>query len=198
MKINKNKKKTKELLKHHIIKNRIYETELKTSNYELPEINSAEIILSVKKVTRVIFQYHKNKKNILFIGLPKNIETQVNLQTHHSAVPKISNIFGLFVNNSIIKNLHFKSFITRQDAPLVISKLQNKPDLIVIFESIEKNAILKESYKSRIPVIQFNETGTKKNKDKFELYYVPGNFNFNKRFTNNLFLKILNSVLFIK
>ena len=198
MKIKKYKNKTKELLKHYVVKNRIYETDFTKIIYELPEVNAEEIILNVKKITRVIFQFHKNKKKILFIGLPKNIETKINIKTNHSALPKILNIFGLFVNNSKLKNLNFKSVIARQDAPLIISKLENKPDLIVIFESIEKNSIIKESYKSKIPVIQFNETSNNKKRDKFELYDVPGNFKFNKKFTDNLFLKIINSVLFNK
>lgn len=198
MKINKNINKTKELLKHYVIKNRIYESVFKKPVYELPSVSTSEIILNIKKITRVIFLFHKNRKTILFIGLPKNIETKVNIKTNHFAVPKILNLFGLFVNSSVIKNLTFKHFITRQEAPILISKLQNKPDLIVIFESIEKHAILKESYKARIPVIQFNENLNKNKRDKFELYNVPGNFNFNKKFTNNLFLKIINSVLFTK
>lgn len=198
MKIKKNKNKTKALLKHYIITNRIYETELKKPNYELPAINASEIILNLKKATKIIFEFHKKKKTILFVGLPKNIETKINVQTHHYAIPKMFNLFGVFVNSSSIKNFNFKYFITRQDAPIVISKVQNKPDLIVILESIEKNAIIKESYKSKIPVIQFNDTVTKKTKDKYELYKVPGNFNFNKKFTHNLFFKMINSVLFIK
>ena len=73
--------------------------------------------------------------------------------------------------------------------------MTHKPDLIVIFDSENENSIIKESYRAKIPVIKFNSEFHINKKDIFYSYEVPGNFNFNKKSINDLFFKIINSIL---
>ena len=189
MKINSNKIKTKQLLKLHIIKFRIYENHKNSLDY-LPNINTAEIVIKLKKSINIIYNFHKNKKKILFIGVPKLIEKKINLETNHIAVPEFYNMLGLFINKPILKNQSIQ-----KNKLFSFSKLNSKPDLILIFNSDNEDLIIKESYKSKIPVIKFNSNFNLKNKNLFNLYEVPGNLNFSKKSIDDLFFKIINSIL---
>ena len=155
MKINNNKIKTKQLLKLHIIKFRVYENHKNSLDY-LPNINTAEIVIKLKKSINIIYNFHKNKKKILFIGVPKLIEKKINLETNHIAVPEFYNILGLFINKPILKNLRLKNKSIQKSKLFSFSKLNYKPDLILIFNYDNEDLIIKESYKSKIPVIKFN------------------------------------------
>ena len=189
MKINNNKIKTKQLLKLHIIKFRVYENHKNSLDY-LPNINTAEIVIKLKKSINIIYNFHKNKKKILFIGVPKLIEKKINLETNHIAVPEFYNMLGLFINKPILKNQSIQ-----KNKLFSFSKLNSKPDLILIFNSDNEDLIIKESYKSKIPVIKFNSNFNLKNKNLFNLYEVPGNLNFSKKSIDDLFFKIINSIL---
>ena len=194
MKINSNKIKTKQLLKLHIIKFRIYENHKNSLDY-LPNINTAEIVIKLKKSINIIYNFHKNKKKILFIGVPKLIEKKINLETNHIAVPEFYNILGLFINKPILKNLRLKNKSIQKSKLFSFSKLNYKPDLILIFNYDNEDLIIKESYKSKIPVIKFNYNFNLKKKNLFNLYEVPGNLNFSKKSIDDLFFKIINSIL---
>lgn len=193
MKINNNKIKTKQLLKLHIIKFRVYENHKNSLDY-LPNINTAEIVIKLKKSINIIYNFHKNKKKILFIGVPKIIEKKINLETNHVALPKFFNIFGLFINKSVLNSLRLKYQILNNKNRIIFSKLTHKPDLIVIFNYDNIDSIMKESYRSRIPVIHFNSDFYNQKKDKFYSYNVPGNYNFNTKSIDNLFFKMINSI----
>ena len=193
MKINSNKIKTKQLLKLHIIKFRIYENHKNSLDY-LPNINTAEIVIKLKKSINIIYNFHKNKKKILFIGVPKLIEKKINLETNHIAVPEFYNILGLFINKPILKNLRLKNKSIQKSKLFSFSKLNYKPDLILIFNYDNEDLIIKESYKSKIPVIKFNYNFNLKKKNLFNLYEVPGNLNFSKKSIDDLFFKIINSI----
>ena len=194
MKINNNKIKTKQLLKLHIIKFRVYENHKNSLDY-LPNINTAEIVIKLKKSINIIYNFHKNKKKILFIGVPKLIEKKINLETNHIAVPEFYNILGLFINKPILKNLRLKNKSIQKSKLFSFSKLNYKPDLILIFNYDNEDLIIKESYKSKIPVIKFNYNFNLKKKNLFNLYEVPGNLNFSKKSIDDLFFKIINSIL---
>ena len=68
-----------------------------------------------------------------------------------------------------------------------------KPDLIVIFNSDNEQYIVKESYRAKIPIIKFNSSFTLKKKNSFYSYEIPGNFN--GKSINELFFKVINSIL---
>lgn len=197
MKINKNKIKTKQLLQFHVVKSRIYDKNLNNSNSldYLTNINVSKLILKLKKSIEIIFKFHKQQKRILFIGIPKLIENKINLETNHIAIPKFYNIFGLFINKSVLKSLRLKYQILKRSKRITFSKLIYKPDLIVIFNSDNENSIIKEGYCSRIPVIVFNSEFQNNKRNLFYSYEIPGNFSFNKKSIDNLFFKAINSIL---
>ena len=99
-------------------------------------------------------------------------------------------MLGLFINKPILKNQSIQ-----KNKLFSFSKLNSKPDLILIFNSDNEDLIIKESYKSKIPVIKFNSNFNLKNKNLFNLYEVPGNLNFSKKSIDDLFFKIINSIL---
>ena len=193
MKIKKNILKTKQLLMLQLIKSRVYDNTYKNNSLDsLPIIDMHSLIIKLKKVVNILFEYHKNKKKILFIGIPKIIETKINNETNHVAIPKFYNILGLFINKSILKSLRLKHQILKNNNKLSFTKLLNKPDIIVIIDSDQTESIIKESSRAKIPVIVFNSNSGLKKK---LCYDVPSNFNFTKKTTNDLFFKIINSIL---
>ena len=164
MKIKKNILKTKQLLMLQLIKSRVYDNTYKNNSLDsLPIIDMHSLIIKLKKVVNILFEYHKNKKKILFIGIPKIIETKINNETNHVAIPKFYNILGLFINKSILKSLRLKHQILKNNNKLSFTKLLNKPDIIVIIDSDQTESIIKESSRAKIPVIVFNSnSGLKK------------------------------------
>ena len=195
MKINKNKQKKKQIIQFHLIKSKIfYEKESNFLNYLLT-FNLSKIVIKLKKSIQIIFKFHKKNKKILFIGIPKLLEQKINSKTNHIAIPKFFNISGIFINKSVVKSLKFKNQLFIKNKSVNFSKLLYKPDLIVTFKTENMDSIIKESKNAKIPLILFNANFEDYKKLKNSVYEVPGNLNFNDKIIDNLFLKIVNSIL---
>ena len=119
MKIKRIKSKTKQLLKFHVIKSRVYDKNEQINS--LPNVNISKLIIKLKKSLQIIFRYHKEKKRILFIGIPEIIETKINSETNHIAIPNFYNIYGLFVNKSVLKSLRLKYQILKKSKRITFS-----------------------------------------------------------------------------
>ena len=145
------------------------------------------------KSLQVIFQFHKRKKKILFIGFPEILEQKINFETKHTAIPKFFSTNGLFLNPSVKKSLEKYSYSSESNKIVSLLKLGEKPSLIVLFNSNNNENILKECYYSKIPVIKFNTDFLEK--FKLHSYAVPGYIDTNKKTVNTLFFKIINSIL---
>jgi ribosomal protein S2 len=199
MKLEKIKIKYKRLFELHLIKSRIYEQPIKKNMSEnLPDADLSNIMLNFKKALQVIFKYHSNNKRILFLGVPKVIETTLNSQTNHTAVSNSFNIKRLQLSKSIKNSVRFSSRIAATAKASVLPKLNSKPDLIVLFDQSfldsKYEAIVKEAYIARIPVIKFNDTLQERYWK--HCYGVPGNLNSSSTKTiDNIFFTIVNSML---
>src|SRR5210317_2626208 len=99
--------KSKQILKLHLLKSRVYEQIIKKkSSNVLNEMDLLQTITSFKKALQVIFQYHNADKRVLFVGVPKKLEVRINKQTKHVAVSNVFNLQGIISNYS-------KNIITR-------------------------------------------------------------------------------------
>lgn len=172
--------KSKQLLKLHLLKSRVYEYPIKkiTSN-NLVSTNIDQLLVDIKKALQIIFQYDQIEKRILFIGLPSKLELKINLLTRHSAVFNKFNVQGFLSNNNIkfLKDIQNSSqYWTKKYSKLLLPKLTKKPDLIVLFDHEKYNSILSEAWVLKIPVIAFN-TNNDATKPFFNNFYViKGNF----------------------
>ena len=91
--------KIQRLLKLSLLKSKVYEQPIKKMKFNnLIDVNLNQIIVGIKKVLQVIFQYHKAEKRILFLGLPHRLESKINQLTKHVAVPRNFNIQGVISN----------------------------------------------------------------------------------------------------
>jgi hypothetical protein len=184
MKLNKSKVNYNQIFELHLIKNRIYEHPIKkTMSERLPEIHLSQTILDFKKALQVIFKYHGKNKKILFLGVPENNETDINLKTRHTAVSVLFDTKN-FQNNNKNKNL--------------LPKVLVKPDLIVLFNS-EKDkyqAILKESQNKKTPLINFSPTGLE-NRLWGQCYTIltSNNNSIGKKNLNNIFFTVVNAMI---
>jgi ribosomal protein S2 len=171
------KVKIKQLLKLNLLKSKVYEQPIKKMKFNnLIDTNLNQIVVDIKKVLQIIFQYHKAEKRILFLGLPYKLESRVNQLTKHIAIPKNFNIQG------VISNYNSKSFKSdrnsnqawlKNSSKFLLPKLSKKLDLIVLFNHDNNETILSEAGVAKIPVIFF---GTNFGSQNSASYKVEGNF----------------------
>jgi ribosomal protein S2 len=171
------KVKIKQLLKLNLLKSKVYEQPIKKMKFNnLIDANLNQIVVDIKKVLQIIFQYHKAEKRILFLGLPYKLESRVNQLTKHIAIPKNFNIQGM------ISNYNSKSFKSdrnsnqawlKNSSKFLLPKLSKKLDLIVLFNHDNNETILSEAGVAKIPVIFFGTTFGSQNSAS---YKVEGNF----------------------
>jgi len=169
--------KIKQLLKLNLLKSKVYEQPIKKIKFNnLIDANLNQIVVDIKKVLQIIFQYHKAEKRILFLGLPYKLESRVNQLTKHIAIPKNFNIQG------VISNYNSKSFKSdknsnqvwlKNSSKFLLPKLSKKLDLIVLFNHDNNEKILSEAGVAKIPVISF---GTNFSPQNSVSYKVKGNF----------------------
>jgi ribosomal protein S2 len=169
--------KIKQLLKLNLLKSKVYEQPIKKIKFNnLIDANLNQIVVDIKKVLQIIFQYHKAEKRILFLGLPYKLESRVNQLTKHIAIPKNFNIQGM------ISNYNSKSFKSdknsnqvwlKNSSKFLLPKLSKKLDLIVLFNHDNNEKILSEAGVAKIPVISF---GTNFSPQNSVSYKVKGNF----------------------
>jgi len=171
------KVKIKQLLKLNLLKSKVYEQPIKKMKFNnLIDTNLNQIVVDLKRILQIIFQYHQTNKRILFLGLPHKLESAINQLTKHVAVPKDFNIQGM------ISNYNSKSFKTHKNldkawlrtySKFLLPKLSKRLDLIVLFNHEKSKAIASEAAAAKIPVVLF---GTDSDLQNAALYSVEGNF----------------------
>ena len=179
--------KFKQILKLYLLKSKMYEQVVKKNNFSFSaEINLFRILSNFKKVLQIIFRFHELEKRILFIGVPKKLESKINKLTNHVAVPNNFDLQGIIFKN-------FKGENMNNDFKLLFPKLSKRPDLIVLFSSNKKETIFSESYFGKVPLIVFDEKQNSRNTWLNNSYNVQlGKNNFVSLFNKNIFFLSLN------
>ena len=171
--------KSKQLLKLHFLKSRVYEYSAKKTNFnDLKNTNLDQILVSVKKALQIIFQYNQVNKRVLFIGLPFKLEFKINSLTRHAAVSTSFDIQGIVSNNKANLLLDLKSVtqkFVKRSSRVLSPKLMKKPDLIILFDHEKTHAILSEAWVAKIPVITFIANHNKSTVTQSS-YCVNGNY----------------------
>lgn len=171
------KTRIKQLLKLSLLKLRVYEqftNKTKLNGFVDSDLN--QIIVNIKKVLQIIFQYHKAEKRILFVGVPCELEQKINQLTKHVAVPKNFDIQGMVSNfdpKVFLKSENLDQAWSKNFLKSLLPKLSKKLDLIVLFNHEKSDSILTESKIAKIPVIFF---GVNQDPLKSPLYSVEGDF----------------------
>ena len=171
------KTRIKQLLKLSLLKLRVYEqftNKTKFNGFVDSDLN--QIIVNIKKVLQIIFQYHKAEKRILFVGVPCELEQKINQLTKHVAVPKNFEIQGMVSNfdpKVFLKSENLDQAWSKNFLKSLLPKLSKKLDLIVLFNHEKSESILTESKIAKIPVIFF---GVNQDPLKSPLYSVEGDF----------------------
>ena len=155
--------KSKQILLLHLLKFKVYEQTILKKFSHLKHC-LVETLFNFKKSLKIIFNYHQKNKVIMFIGLPKNLEFKINKFTIHSAFSRFSKLEG----NSMTKT----------------------PNLIVLFDHINIDLIIKKSYSFKIPLICINHNLINKNFYYRNIYKVFIN-------QNRKVFQILNNFFFV-
>ena len=188
---------SKQLLKLHLLKSRVYESPIKKMNFnDLKSTNLDQILVGVKKALQIIFQYNKANKCILFIGLPTRLELKINSLTRHIAVPSNFDIQGIISNTKTGLLLDIKNStqnLIQRDSLSLSPKLAKKFDLVVLFDHDKNYAVLSEAWSARIPTITFASSTNSANSVASNAYLINGNFkNILTAFDKNIFFVGLN------
>lgn len=135
---------------HKIFALQMY-NELKLGNYQLNTLSST--LSNLKRVLKIIYEYHKNKKKILVLGdsLINQGHQKTYEQGNHNYLAYSAWINGLITNTS--NACKFKELEIEQRRFL---KTIKKPDLVILTAYFDK--ILNEVYKFNIPNIITNIT----------------------------------------
>jgi len=191
MKLTEQKINSKKIFELALIKSKTYSNNKNGKKIKnVPRNLLNDLMIDLKKSLHIIFKYHRNNKRILFIGVPKKIESMINLNTIHTALPNGLDITRKQIINNFLLNSSKLNKHVFSNTKFLLSKLQKRPELIVIFTSEKKDQIIKENKLAKIPIIEFNYKEEKRDWDYF--YRIPGNFNSNR---NNIFFMLINSLL---
>ena len=176
---------------------------LKLLNFESSFQSLKTIELNLKKVLKIIFEFHKLNKNIVFVGFPDINSYKFSLlfnKFNYKFLKKKVWVNGLLSNsNSLLYYLNSKylSNISKKNNLQLFQNLNNLialkklPDLIVVFSTEENLQLINEANRLKIPIIAFNNNSNSK-------LLIINIFNFNDYITintnNNLyFLNFENS-----
>jgi ribosomal protein S2 len=177
------------LLKLKLIKTKMYKKPNRSINTQIEDVE-----YRLKKALHVIYKYHMNNKKILFIGVPvrtdKETKSVIN-NTKHTFLPKSAWVNGVITNKaSCFKYLLQNPKASVNRSPKLLLKLEDRSDLVVVFDKTADKDALNEIYLARIPVISLNcDLNLLKNKS---CYKIPGNFQFTeKKVRNDFFFSIL-------
>lgn len=189
--------KSKQLLKLHLLKSRIFEYSIKKTNFNyLNPADLDQILVGVRKALQIIFQYDLSNKRILFIGLPTKLEFKINSLTQHVAVSNIFDIQSIVSNNatnSLVDLKNSTSKFAKRNPKVLLPKLIKKPDLVILFDHKKSSAILSDSWTAKIPAISFVSIDNFRNSTVQNSYFVNGNFkNILTAFDKNIFFIGLN------
>lgn len=145
---------TKTLLKLNLLKLKIYEQSTKKHKFS-KFINLDQTIIDIKKLLQIIFQYHKAKKCILFIGFPYELEQKINQLTKHVAIPESFEIKGIISNPTILSRRKNLDILPNNLSKFLLPKLFKNLDLIVLINHRKSESIFIESKIAKIPCISF-------------------------------------------
>jgi len=126
--------------------------------------NINELNLNIKNSLRMIFEYHKLKKNLVFVGFNdiKNFKFSLLFKKFkYNILNKNVWVNGILCNSNSIKyylnSKRLERFFKKENI-LFLKKFINikkKVDLIIVYNINDNLHLIKESKKLKIPVISF-------------------------------------------
>jgi ribosomal protein S2 len=182
--------KSKQILKLHLLNSKTYEHVVENFNSGfITSFNLTKTINDFKTFLNIIFEYHRANKKVLFIGLPQMLELRINRLSNHVAVNSSFELQNL-TSSALLqssksvnaKNLLFSKFL--------LSKLSQKPDLIVLLTHEKKQNYVVEKNLVKVPLIVFSSNNDFKNYSQNICYHLTG-------FNENLTLTSEKNLLFL-
>ena len=196
MKTGKIKNRNYKLFKYNLLKLQIYSNR---SHFAVPNFSNSvleQIETYLKKVLKIIFEYHVCQFKILFIGFPvisKMRQMKLLHFTNHNFISEKSWISGILRNRfSILTYLQLIESQNFSKSLKLLLTIKTKPHLVVMFnQKVETNTI-NEFYKAGIPILSFNWNSLTSLKIA---YRTLGNFDFVERNIKLTFFFLFYSLL---
>jgi len=179
------------------------------NNNHKPFINKNinELNLNIKNSLRVIFEYHKLKKNIVFVGFNdiKNLKFSLLFKKFkYNILNKDVWVNGILCNSNSIKyylnSKRLERFFKKENI-LFLKKFINikkKVNLIIVYNINDNLHLIKESKKLKIPVISFCNTNSNMGQDTKISLFGENNYHISKFIyflISSVFFKVFKSSL---
>lgn len=162
--------------------------------------------LNLKKILKIIFEYHKSNKTIIFIGFP--FSSNYNFMTlfnkyNYIFLDKNTWVNGTLCNSpALVSHIKSKKIYRRlRKNNLVflsqfnsLVKLKKKPDLIVLFDDFHSENLISECLKVKIPVISFVSTFKIHPSTLFNVFFLENN-SYSKQLIHRYIYFLLSSIL---
>lgn len=176
-----------------------------SNNFNINSYKSLE--LNLKKILKIIFEFHKANKTVVFIGFPVSLNLNF-----ISLFKKYNYIFlnkNTWVNGTLSNSPALVSHINSKKLLKVVQKnnllfltqfsnlikLKKKPDLIILFDDIHAENLIYECQKVKIPVISFSSSTQQKHTHTlFNVFFFEKN-NHSKQLIHKYIYFLLSSIL---
>ena len=193
-------------LTYNLINLKLNTNDILTKDFNINFYRSLDV--NFKKIFKIIYEFHKYNRNIVFVGFPEVIGYNFNSLFHKFDYIFLSNkvwVNGVLCNSkSLIPYIHskrFKNFFTKEKVIFLknfnnLVKLKKLPDLIVLFDTNHSEKLLLEAKKMKTPIIAFISN----DKECNNLTLVSNIFNFDIKHSFKIIVKVfyilLSSILF--
>lgn len=175
------------LLTYDYIKKKAYR------EVSLFSIFNNNINYTLKRAISVIHKFHKQRKRILFVGMPDKISKPTYTllkKTKHIFIPEYMWSNGLLTNKTLYFQKQIDTKFYNKKTPIkLLFQLLKKVDLIVILTEKNCTSIVKESYLTKTPTISLTKNLFENN---YTTYKLLGNSNL---IENSFFYSLLYTVL---
>lgn len=167
------------LLKLKLIKTRIYTVDFAAINLRIKDIE-----YRLKKILQIIFKYHVEDKQIIFISSSSFMKKKIK--------SLLKNTKHLYFHES-----HWLACVNLEKQKVrskKVLKSKNKKNLIILLDKLIQPTVVSESYKKKL-ITSSLENDLNISDTKYS-YKVPGNFLLEKqKIQGNFFLTLLKTIL---
>ena len=105
---------------------------------------------NIKKTLFLILHFHKVGGRIVFIGLTPKTKSFVTVHTHHRVLDTNIDLKEFISNGFCLESLESSKPQTGSRSSKV------KPDLLIILEHYQKEMLVKECFRLKLPFISYN------------------------------------------
>lgn len=136
-------------LSHKVLKIYLLKYNLDEKKSGLSETDLVSFLSNIKKTLFLILQFHRSGKRIMFLGLTDKTKLFLTKHTRHLTANSNIDLKDFISKGFDLTSLGNKEFAKRRS-------LRLRPDLVVIVSHYQKEMLLKECLRLKLPFINYD------------------------------------------